>query len=85
MYQILLVKKWKKKLKVYFLIRISNELLNNSVDRINSIDALSIVLLKEFLLFDFPNKRVLTILISLSVNMFAFIVAILSERACFEY
>ena len=85
MYQILLVKKWKKKLKVYFLIRISNELLNNSVDRINSIDALSIVLLKEFLLFDFPNKRVLTILISLSVNMFASIVAILSERACFEY
>ena len=59
--------------------------MNNSVDRINSIDALSIVLLKEFLLFDFPNKRVLTILISLSVNMFASIVAILSERACFEY
>ena len=36
--------------------------LNLSVDRINSIDELRIALFKEFSLFGFPNKRVLTIL-----------------------
>ena len=45
-------------------------LLNLSVDRIKSIDAFRIVLLKEFSLFSFPNKRVLTILSSFSVKIF---------------
>ena len=44
-------------------------LLNLSVDRINSIDASRIALLKEFSLFGFPNKRVLTILSSFSVKI----------------
>ena len=57
-------------------------LLNLSDDRIYSIDAFSIALLKEFSLFGFPNKRVLTILSSFSVKMFASIVAILSKRVC---
>ena len=39
---------------------------NLSVDRIYSIDACSIALLKEFLLFGLPSKRVLTILSSFS-------------------
>ena len=49
---------------------------------IYSIDAFSIALLKEFSLLDFPNMRVLTILSSFSVKMFAAIVAILSKRVC---
>ena len=47
-------------------------MLNVTVDRKNSIDAYSIALLKGFLLFGFPNKRVLTILSSFSVKMSAF-------------
>ena len=54
-------------------------LLNLSVDRINSIDAFRIALLKEFSLFSFPNKRVLTILSSFSVKILESIVAILSS------
>ena len=42
-----------------------------SVDKINLIDAFSIVLSMEFPLFSFPNKRVMTILSSVSVKMFA--------------
>ena len=42
----------------------------------NSIDAFSIALLKEFSLFSFPNKRVLS---SFSVKMFASVVGILSK------
>lgn len=42
-----------------------------SVDKINLIDAFSIALSKEFPLFSFPNKRVMTILSSVSVKMFA--------------
>ena len=57
-------------------------LLNLSVDRINSIDAFRIALLKEFSLFSFPNKRVLTILSSFSVKILESIVAILSKRVC---
>ena len=63
--------------------------MNLLVDRIYSIDAFSIALLKEFSLFGFPNKRVLTILSSFSVKMFASIVAILcnGERneSLFQY
>ena len=72
MYQILLVKK-------VFTFRI---ILNLSVDRIDSIDPLSVALLKEFSLFGFPNKTVLTILSSFSVKVFAAIIAILSKRVC---
>ena len=54
-------------------------MLNLSVDRIYSIDAFSIALLKEFSQFGLPNKRVLTVLSSFSVKMFASIVAILSK------
>ena len=38
--------------------------------------------MKEFSQFGLPNKRVLTILSSFSVKMFASIVAILSKRVC---
>ena len=57
-------------------------LLNLSDDRIYSIDAFSIALLKEFSLFGFPNKRVLTILSSFPVKIFASIAAILPKKAC---
>ena len=42
-----------------------------SVDKINLIDVFSIALSMEFPLFSFPNKRVMTILSSVSVKMFA--------------
>ena len=71
MYQIaLVIRKKKKKRK------------KKKIDRIYSIDAFSIASLKEFLLLGLPNKRVLTILSSFSVKMFASIEAILSKRVC---
>ena len=51
-----------------------------SADRMYSIDAFSVALLKEFSQFGLPNKRVLRILSLFSVKMFASIVAILSKR-----
>ena len=57
-------------------------MLNLSVDRIYSTVAFSIALLKEFSLFDFPNKRVLAILSLIAVKILASIVVILSMRVC---
>ena len=68
--------------QIPLIIRKNNGLLNLSVDRIYSIDAFSLALLKEFSQFGLPNKRVLTILSSFSVKMFASVVAILSKRVC---
>ena len=68
--------------QIPLIIRKNNGLLNLSVDRIYSIDAFSLALLKEFSQFGLPNKRVLTILSSFLVKMFASIVAILSKRVC---
>ena len=57
-------------------------MLNLSVDKINSMDAFRVCLLKRSSLFGFPNKRMLIILFSFSIKIVASIVAILSKRVC---
>ena len=69
--------------QIPLIIRKNNGLLNLSVDRIYSIDAFSLALLKEFSQFGLPNKRVLTILSLFSViceHVRTSVVAILSKR-----
>ena len=69
--------------QIPLIIRKNNGLLNLSVDRIYSIDAFSLALLKEFSQFGLPNKRVLTILSSFSVKIFSSIVAIFVKEGLY--